>query len=331
MNKLTKLTTRLSLSVGIVILILLPLFIKNPYTLYILIWVGISIALASSLRVINLSGLLSLGHGGIMLIGAYISTLLVMRLGISSWISLVLAGFASGGFACLIGFPFVRLKGIYFSMVTLFMTEMIILISEQWKSLTGGSAGIINIPHPDPIIIPRLININFTSKVDLYYLMLVLTLATLLIIYLIEHSRIGLTWRTIRQDDSLAESIGINTTAFKVLGFSLGCFLAGIFGAFYSQFFNVIHPQDFGFFFSIYILVYMIVGGRRHFVGPVLGVLILVLIPELIGGLGGYRPFIFVAILMIVLYTLPDGLVSLPSRIMPKGFRNWCSKRFNRA
>lgn len=331
MNKSTILSKLLTVIAIVVILFLIPVFFKSPYIIHILIWVGISIALASSLRVISLTGLLSLGHGGIMLIGAYASTLLVMKLGISSWFGLIMGGVFAACFALLIGFPFVRLKGIYFSMITLFMTEMIILVSEQWKSLTGGSAGILNIPRPDPIIIGNIINIDFTSGIDLYYLMLVLLLLTLLIIYLIEHSRIGMTWETIRQDDTLAQSIGINVSGYKVLGFTIGCFFAGVFGAYYSQFFNVISPKEFGFFFSIYILVYMIVGGRRYFIGPIIGTLILVLIPELIGGLGGFRPFIFVAILMIVIYTLPEGLVSLPQHIKFKNVKKWFRERFIRA
>ena len=286
------------------------------YILYILIWLGISTALTSSLRVISLSGLISIGHGGLLLIGVYTSSLLVMmKLGVSSWLALILAGVAAGGFSLLIGFPFVRLKGMYFTMVTLFMTEVILMVSEQWQSLTGGSAGIMNIPRPDPIKIGSFIDISFTTYTSLYYLMLVLVVVSLLVLYLIEQSRIGRSWQAINRDDMLAESVGINVAAYKVLGFTIGSFFAGVFGGFYSQFYNTITPREFGFFFSIYILVYMIVGGRRSFFGPVIGCLLLVFLPELIGGLGGYRPFVFVAILMAVIYTLPDGLASLPARL----------------
>jgi branched-chain amino acid transport system permease protein len=266
-----------------------------------------------------------------MLIGAYTSALLVMKLGLSSWFALILAGVAAGGFACLIGFPFARLKGMYFSMVTMFMTEVILMVSEQWQSLTGGSAGIMNIPRPDPIKIAGIFDIGFKSYLDLYYLMLILVIVSLIILYLIEHSRIGRSWQAISRDDLLAESVGINVAAYKVLGFTIGSFFAGLFGAFYSQFYNVITPSEFGFFFSIYILVYMIVGGRRNFIGPVIGCLLLLLIPELIGGLGGYRPFVFVAILMAVLYTLPDGMASLPARLKHTDLGQWFIKRFAHA
>ena len=324
--------TKLFIIAAVVLLLfLLPVIIGSQYILYVLIWLGISIALTSSLRVISLSGLLSIGHGGLMLIGAYTSALLVMKLGLSSWFALILAGVAAGGFACLIGFPFARLKGMYFSMVTMFMTEVVLMVSEQWQSLTGGSAGIMNIPRPDPIKIVGIIDIGFKSYLDLYYLMLVLVIVSLIILYLIEHSRIGRSWQAISRDDLLAESVGINVAAYKVLGFTIGSFFAGIFGAFYSQFYNVLTPSEFGFFFSIYILVYMIVGGRRNFIGPVIGCLLLLLIPELIGGLGGYRPFVFVAILMAVLYTLPYGMASLPARLKHTELGQWFIKRFAHA
>jgi len=302
-------------STGVIMLFLIPLFIKGPYILHILILVGINIILASSLRLIHTSGQLSLGHGGMMLIGAYTSTLLVMKLGLSSWAALVLAGFAAAGLAFLVGFPFVRLKGIYFAMITLFLAAIIILNAEQWRGLTGGSSGITNIPRPDPIVIPGLLNMNFASKPDFYYFILVLTLATLVILYAIEHSRIGLTWLSIQQNDSLAESIGVNTAALKVLGFSIGCFFAGIAGAFYSQYMSVVNPGTFGFGLAIYVVAYMIVGGVRRFSGPILGAFLLTLLPEFFAGLERYQPFVFVAILMLIIFFLPDGLIDLPRRL----------------
>jgi branched-chain amino acid transport system permease protein len=315
MNRRAKFIRVSGYSAGVIILFLIPLFIKGPYTLHILTQVGINIILASSLRLINTSGQISLGHGGMMLIGAYTSTLLVMKLGLSSWAAFVLAGLVAGGFAFLVGFPLVRLKGIYFAMATVFLAQIIILTTMQWRSLTGGSGGIVNIPRPDPILILGLLNIDFASKVDFFYFILVLTLLSLLVIYAIERSRIGLTWLAIQQNNSLTESIGVNTAALKVLGFSIGSFFAGIAGAFYSQYMGVIYPSNFGFIFAIYIVIYMIVGGVRSFYGPILGAFLLTLLPELLSDLQRYQPFVFVAILMLIIFFLPDGLIDLPRRL----------------
>ena len=312
----SKVSKPLSYVVSMLFLFLAPLFIKGPYTLHILIMASMNVILASSLRLIATSGQLSIAHGGMMAVGAYTSALLVMKLGLSSWAALPLAGLAAAGLALLVGFPFVRIKGIYFAMVTVFLSEMIILTAEHWRSLTGGSSGIINIPQPDPIAIPRLLNIDFASKVDFYYFILALMLVTLLILYAIEHSRIGLTWLSIQQADFLAESVGVNTARFKVLAFCIGCFFAGIAGSFYSQYISVINPRTFGFFFAIYIVVYVIVGGTGRFSGPIYGAFILTILPEFIRVLKEFQPFIFAGVLMLVIFFLPEGLVGLPQRLV---------------
>jgi len=315
MSRRVRLIKPLSYGALIAALFLIPLVIKGPYTLHILIWTGISIILACSLRLILISGQLSLAHGGMMSLGAYTSALLVMKLGLSSWATLLLAGLAAAGLALLIGFPFVKLRGIYFAMVTIFLSQMIILTTEQWRSLTGGGVGILNIPRPDPIVIPGLLNMDFGSKVDFYYFILVLTLVTLLVLYAIEHSRIGLTWLSIQQADFLAESIGINTAKFKVLAFAIGCFFAGVVGGFYSHYIGVVTPRSFDFPFAVYAMVYMVAGGMGRFSGPILGALVLTLIPEFVRGLKEFQPFVFAGVLMVIIFFLPEGLVGLPERL----------------
>lgn len=299
----------------IVFMFFLPFFFPGPYVIHVLIFTVMNIILASSLRLINLSGQLSLAHGGMMTIGAYTSTLLVVKLGLSSWVALLLAGFSAAVIACLVGFPFVRLKGIYFAIVTIFLTAMVTLTAQQWRSLTGGSSGIYNIPRPDPIVIPGILNITFTSSVNCYYLVLVIMLVSLIILYAIEHSRIGLTFLGIQQSDSLAESVGMNTAGFKVLAFSIGCFFAGLIGGFYSQYIMSINPDTFGFLFTIYILIYMVVGGAGRFIGPILGAFILTLLPEVTRPLKEFQPFFFAGVLMLVIFFMPEGIVGLPGRL----------------
>ncbi|MBW1700739.1 MAG: branched-chain amino acid ABC transporter permease [Deltaproteobacteria bacterium] len=321
-----KVAKRLWYGAAILFLFMVPLFARGQYTLHILIMAAMNIILASSLRLIATSGQLSLAHGGMMAVGAYTSALLMMKLGISSWASLPLAGLVAAGLALLVGFPFVRIKGIYFAMVTVFLAEMIMLAAEHWRGLTGGSSGLVNIPQPGPIVIQRLLTIDFDSKVHFYYFILVLMLLTLLFLYAIERSRIALTLLSIQQNESLAESAGINTSRFKVLAFCIGCFFAGIAGGFYCQYINVINPRSFGFFFSIYIVVYMIVGGVKKFSGPIYGAFILSILPELIRALKEFQPFIFAGVLMLVIFFLPEGLVDLRKR-----FVKFYKMRFNRA
>jgi branched-chain amino acid transport system permease protein len=305
------------ISYGAVIILafLLPLFIQSPYKIHVFIMIAISIILASSVRMISSSGLLSLAHGGMMAIGAYTSALLVMKVGMSSWLALLAGGLAAATLAAIVGYPFVRLKGMYFSLVTVFLAEVIRLILEQWQSLTGGIAGIMSIPGPDAINI-GFIHIDFSSKTELYYLILVIMIVILVIIYAIEHSRLGMTWISIGQTDSLAESVGINTSGHQVLSLTIGCFFSGIAGAFYAQYITAISPNVFGFFWSIYIVVYMTVGGQGSFLGPIIGAFILTYVPETFRSLQAYEPFVFAGIMMLVIAFLPDGLVSLPNRIV---------------
>jgi len=305
----------LSYGALLVVLFLVPAFIAQPYVLHILIMAGLNIILASSLRFIATSGQISLGHGGMVSVGAFTSALLVMRLGLSFWAALPLAGLTTMILAFLVGYPFVRLKGIYFAMVTLFLAEFIRLTAEQWKSLTGGVAGIIAIPRPNPLIIPGLLNADFTSKVDFYYLSLVMVVVTLLILYAIESSRIGMTFFSIQQSEFLAESIGIDSSRFRVLAFSIGCFFAGMAGAFYSHYFTAMNPSSFGFLLGINVFIYMVVGGMLRFYGPIIGAFILTVTPELARELKEFEPFVFAGILLLIILFMPEGLISLPHRL----------------
>jgi branched-chain amino acid transport system permease protein len=307
----------------VVALFLAPLCVVHPYVLHVLIVVLLNIVLACSLRFTATSGQLSLGHGGMASIGAYTSALLVMKLGFSSWAALPLAGVAAMILAVLVGYPFVRLKGIYFAMVTLFLAQFIQLAAEQWKGLTGGTMGIQGIPWPDPIVISGVINIDFASRAHFYYLALVLAVAAVIILYAIESSRMGVTFQSLRQSSPLAESIGINTSRFRVLAFSIGCFFAGIVGAFYCQYFSTIVPAGFGFLMSVNVIVYMVVGGMRRFYGPIIGATLLTVASEMAGEMKEFEPFVFAGILLLIILFLPEGLISLPRRlknIAKKGF-----------
>lgn len=315
MSERIALTKTLGYGAFILFLFLIPLITEEPYTLHIFIMIGMNIILASSLRLILNSGQLSLAHGGMMAIGGYTSALLVTKLGVSSWAALPLSGVASSILALFVGFPFVRLKGIYFAITTIFLGQMIILTGEQWESLTGGSVGILNIPRPDPIVIPGLLNMNFGSKMDFYYFILILILITLLILYGLENSRVTLTWRSIQQADFLAESVGVNTAKFKVLAFSIGCFFAGLVGSFYSQYVRVVSPRTFDLSFAIYVMVYMVAGGMGRFSGPILGAFFLTGFVELFRILKEFQPFVFAGVLVLIIFFLPEGLVGLPKRL----------------
>jgi len=307
-------TSRFGYPLLLLCLIILPLVMTGPYYIHTLILAMINITLASSVRLISLTGQISLAHGGMATIGAYTSALLMMKLGLSSWLSLLIAGLAGALVGCLVGYPFVRLRGVYFTIVTAFFGEMVVLTAQQWEGLTGGSGGVYGIAAPGAVVIPGLLNIDFSSKAHFYHLALLIMVAALVILYAIEKSRVGLTFRGIKQAESLAQSSGIDTTGFRVFAFATGSFFAAILGAFYSQYISAIAPDTFGFMFTIYILVYMTVGGQEAFLGPILGSFVLTLLPEATRAFKEYVPFFFAAVLIAVIFFVPDGMAGLVTR-----------------
>lgn len=254
----------ISTLVTLVVLCLVPLVIKQNYVIHVLIISGVNIVLASSLRFIFLSGQLSLGHGAMVSLGAYFSSLTVMNLGFSFWYALPLAGFFAMLISVATGFLFTRLKGFYFAMVTMFLTMVVQLVAEQWRSLTHGVGGLTKIPRPGAIGFW-----DFTSKADYYYLIILIGVASLLIMYSLEKSRFGLTLASLRESEGLASSVGVNVRFYKVLAFGLGGFFAGVMGSFYAHYYTALSPSSFTFMLSINVLIYMVVGGRFKFIGPI--------------------------------------------------------------
>jgi branched-chain amino acid transport system permease protein len=306
--------------VGLAILIaFLPVIFPGKYPLHILIMMGINIVLSTSVRTINLTGQMSLAQGGMMTVGAYTTTLLVINLGLNSWVALITGGLLAAVVSCLIAFPFSRLKGIYFSMVTIFLAQMIITLTQELRGLTRGSQGIYNIPKPDAIGIPGLFSISITSATDFYYLILVFLALTLLILFAVERSRVGLTFRGIQLADSLSESVGIDTTLYKVAAFSLGGFFAGIIGGYYAQYVSAIAPDTFGFLYAIYTVIYMVVGGSGKFIGPIIGAIVMTVLPEIARPLQQFMPFIFAFVLIVIIFFMPEGLVGLPKKLREAG------------
>jgi branched-chain amino acid transport system permease protein len=294
----------------IILIFVSPIFISNQYYLHVLVICVINIILAASLRAMVVTGQMSLGHAGFMGIGAYTSAILAVKLGASPYIGLLLGGVAAMALAALIAYPMTRVKTVYFAMLTMFLGTVIQLVITQWRSLTGGTDGMINIPR-----LGAFLGVNFTSKLPNLYFALGLMMIILAFLYFLDRSYLGKTFKAIAQDDALAASVGINVAWYKALIFCLSCFIAGLVGGFYSHYMTVITPDSFNFLYSVYILIYMIVGGTKRFGGAIIGAFLLTLIPEMSRFLKEYQPFIFVAVLYLVVFFLPGGLADLPGQL----------------
>jgi branched-chain amino acid transport system permease protein len=315
MKGMRKLTRPAGYAILIIVLLLLPLFITKPYYLHIFIRTLLYIIVVSSLRTIALSGQVSVGHAAFMGVGAYFSAVIAKELGWTPWFTIPLGGVGAMVVAVIIGYPFTRVRTIYFSMVSLFggMTIVaMIRVCQKWT----GAFGLAGIPPLSPIHIPGIINITFLGeKVPYYYFTLLLAFICLLVLYRIEHCRIGMTWKAIAQSHFVASSVGINEAGFRVLAFAVGCFFAGIAGAGYAHYNLVLVPNTFGFLPSIFLVMYMLVGGSDRFSGPILGTAILVMVPELFRGLQEFTPFILGGIMVIVVFLMPKGIAGLLDQI----------------
>jgi ABC-type branched-subunit amino acid transport system permease subunit len=300
----------------ILIIFIIPVFIKSEYYLHILILSVINIILTSSVRAIAVTGQVSMGHAGFKCIGAYTSAIIAMKLGLSPYLSIFIGGLAALGVAGIIAYPITRVKTVYFSMLTMFFGIVVTLVTSEWRSLTGGTTGIINIPAFGSATVLG-INIDFNSKLPNLYFALILMVIVLFFLHGLDRSYIGMTLKAISQDDSLASSIGINVARFKAIIFCIGCFIAGLAGSFYAHYWGILNPDSFGLFYSIYLLIYMIVGGTNRFIGAVIGAFVLTLLPEVSRVFQEYQPLVFVAVLYLVVFLLPRGMVELPQQMKP--------------
>lgn len=292
------------------ILAIFPIFTQDPYVLNILITTGIWTIAAWGVRLIMSTGQLTLGHAAYMAIGAYTSALLVMKVGLSFWVAFPLAGVISTLVALLIGYLTLRIKGVYFAIITFAFAEIIRLIIIHWPNLLGGYGGLANIPAPHPFL-----TIRFSSRLPYYYLLLALILITYLVMVRIDQSRLGKIFSSIHESDTLAESIGINIMKYKIMAFCIGCFFAGLSGSFYAHYFNFTSPEFFTIWQSIYCLIFVLVGGAGSVFGPLVGSFFLTLIPEILRVAKEYEPIIYAIILILVMFLLPGGLISLPARL----------------
>jgi branched-chain amino acid transport system permease protein len=308
-----------SVIIFIIFLFMVPLFLKNNYWLHVLGIVGINVILVSSLHTIRCTGEISMGTGGFMAIGAYASALLAMKVGLSFWLTMLLGGVLCAAVAVILGYPLMRTKGIYFSILTLVTAEVFRLIAWYYRSLTGGSVGLSGIPSPNPITIPGISTIMFETKMDYYYLILVITLLSLLVLYRLQSSQIGFVWGTIREMDHLAASVGINVLWYKIFAFTIGSFFMGIAGALFAHFMHLLAADatgKFGMTTSIYILIYMVFGGEGKFIGPVIGAFVLTMLPETFRAMKEYQPIIFGALVILIVFFIPQGIIALPDRIL---------------
>jgi branched-chain amino acid transport system permease protein len=293
---------------------LLPLTTDNLYWLHIFILTLIYIIVSSSFRFVSISGQLPLAHAAFMGIGAYVAGMASTLLEWPAWVTIPLGAVLAALIGALTAYPFARLRALYYALASLFLGMAIIYAIIAPRDWTGGRPGLSGIPALFPDI-----------REAFYYLCLAITVLSLLALYRFEHSRIGVTLRAIAQSYMVAGSVGINEVFYRILAVGVGCFFAGLAGAVYAHYNTVLSYTSFNLMATLWIVIYVLVGGIGSFAGPIIGTALLVIVPEVFRELKGFVPYVSAGILLLVVYLMPQGLISLPRLV-----KSWLRDRADR-
>lgn len=305
------------LAVVVILLILMPVITRETYYLHILNIIGIEIVLAVGLWLMMSAGNISLGQYAFLGLGAYTSAVLVTKLGFNVWAGLPIAAVMCAVAATLLGLPSLRLRGVYFIMVTLGFGEISSLVYLKWRDLTNGAIGIRNIPPPNSIPLPGgKIEFGIGHDVSYYYLMLVIVIITVAVIYRLSASRVGITFRAIRDADGLAEHCGVTIIRYKLLAFVVATTFAGVAGWFVAHYNFYISPLGWGLHQSMLVILYTMIGGVGSIAGPVAGAAVLIFLSEAMRGFKEFVPMVYGALVIVIIMFLPGGLASVPGRVM---------------
>lgn len=283
----------------------------DPYHLDVLNLTLIYIIAAMGLNLmLGYTGYLSLAPAAFFGIGAYASVLMALKMGAPFWIGMLAAIAASSFFALLVGFPCLRLKGHYFVLVTVAFAEVIKIVARNWVELTGGAGGIYGIPRP-VLIIPNVIDVKF-FELEFSIMLVVLVSISYLICQKIVNSRLGRALTAIREGEDLAEAIGVNTFKFKMTSFILHGTFSGLAGCVYAHYITAIDPPSaMGFHITANALAIVAIGGAGTLLGPIIGSLIFIPLPELLRASAIYRLVTLGIVLMVVVLFKPRGLSPL--------------------
>jgi branched-chain amino acid transport system permease protein len=282
-----------------IVFALLPLFVRDPYLLHLLILSLVFGVLASSWNLLfGFMGVYSFGHQAFFGIGAYITGILVVKSISSPWAGILLGGLGAAIMSLIISWPTFRLKGPYVAIVTLAFAEVLRITCANWVDLTRGQLG---------LSVPALF--SGTSRIQPYYLIFAIFCATWIVFGKLMKSSLGLAVIAIRESQEAAESLGVDVVRFKRLAFILTSFIAGIAGAFYAHYIGILTPDVMGTGIIFGVLVMGLFGGIGTLNGPIVGSLVLTFLAEYLRGFGNYRFLIYSLVIVFIVLFLPGGLM----------------------
>ena len=311
--------------IGLVVVLLLPSFITIKYYMQLVTLALIWVIVAQGQNIIQgFTGYVSITQAGLMGIGAYTSALLSTTLGWPVWLTFVCAPILTSVFALVVGYPSLRVKGHYFAIVTLAYNMVIVIVLTNVSTLTGGEAGIPNIPRPEALLGGRL---DFADRATYYGLVALCAMATTVLAARILRSRVGRILLAIRENEAFAVAIGIAVWKYKLFAFVLSGFYAGLGGALFAHYQGFINPESFGVAQSLDGILAVILGGSGTILGPVIGAFAVIFLPEALRFADSFRLIVYGLLLVVATIFMPKGIVSL----LEKGWRGNASAWLMRA
>jgi len=275
----------------------------NSYELYILATVGFYAMVGVGLNVLlGLTGQVSLGHVGFYAIGAYAVAILTTTAGLGFWPAILVALVLTGAIGVLLSIPALRVSGPYLAMITIAFAFIVEHGAVEWRELTGGANGLMNIP---PV---QFLGSEF-DELSTVYLVIAVTALTLFLYWRFADSAWGLAMRAVRDSEIAGQSLGLNPVMIRSVAFGLSAMAAGLAGGLFSPITAFVSPSSFSFFQSILFLLVVIIGGSGTTLGPLVGAVVVVLLPEFLSDFAEYRLLFFGALLLVVMWLAPAGIV----------------------
>lgn len=263
-------------------------------------------------------GRINIGQGAYALTGGYVSAILITQYGVSFWLTLPMAGLFCAAVSVVIGLPILRLRGVYFAMVTLVLTEVARLTALALP-VTNGAKGITSIPLPGELsifgltLIPDFATLE-NPKLAFYLMAAVLMVVTYLVLWRIVNSRLGHLCRSLQQNEELSASIGVNTAMLRVLSYAISSFFGGLAGVIFVAISQSIYPSSFVVQDSVNFMLYCFLGGLGYVFGPMLGTLMLYFGWDLLSVAKEYQLLIYSGTMIALMLVLPNGILSLLDR-----------------
>jgi branched-chain amino acid transport system permease protein len=288
-----------------------PIWVWNPYHLHTLIMAGIFAVLALSLNLLlGYTGQLSLGHAAFFGIGAYATGLLTVKLEWSPWLGLIAAIALPAATGWAIGRLALKLRGAYFVLLTISFAGVVSLVSVNWMDLTNGPLGLPGVP-PIEIALPGLPALSLRAKGAYYELVLAAVALCYLVCFALVHSRIGRALIALRENETLAESVGIDGTHYLVLAATVSAAMAGLGGGLYAHYTRFVSPEVFLFSYTVTMVIMVVAGGKGTLAGPIVGAVIFTVLPEALRALASWQwqMLLYGILLIAVLFFMPRGIV----------------------